>query len=110
MAGQYPAVALQRLEVLFDKESSNPGVIAQLAFIHAKMTNYGDAIRYLGMAASIEPQNANHVYNMAVIADRAGSKNEAISYYERALEVDTLYGAGETVPRDSIFARLAQLR
>jgi tetratricopeptide (TPR) repeat protein len=55
MAGQYPAVALQRLEVLFDKEASNPGVVAQLAFIHARMTNYGDAIRYLGMAASIEP-------------------------------------------------------
>ncbi|MBX2835084.1 MAG: tetratricopeptide repeat protein [Micavibrio sp.] len=110
MADQYPAVALKRLSDLSDRYPQNIGVVAQMAFINAKMQNYDDAIRYLGVAASIEPQNANHMYNMAVIADQAGAKKQAINYYEQALEVDTLYGSGQTIPREKVFERLARIR
>lgn len=110
MGQRYPAVALQRLQELSEKNPRNVGLIAQIAVVQAKMARFEDAIRYLGMAASMEPENANHIFNMAVIADRAGSKKEAIKYYEQALEVDTLYGAGKTIPRESVFQRLAQLR
>jgi Tfp pilus assembly protein PilF len=58
----------------------------------------------------MEPQNAGHVFNMAVIADRAGDKKQAITYYEEALEIDTLYGSGRSIPRDAVFERLAELR
>jgi hypothetical protein len=47
---------------------------------------------------------------MAVIADRGGKKDQAIQYYEKALEVDTIYGGGRTIPREAAFARLSQLR
>ena len=107
---RYPAVALRNLIEIHEDNPGNTAVVAQLAVVEAQMGRYPEAIRYLGMAASMEPQNANHIYNMAVIADRAGDKKMAVRYYEEALEVDTLYGAGRTIPRDSVFERLAQLR
>lgn len=110
MGGQYPAVALQRLLELRDQNPNNIGVVSQIALVQAEMGDYNEALQYLGIAASMEPENANHLFNIAVIADRAGNKKEAISYYEKALEVDTIYGGGRTIPRESAYERLAQLR
>ena len=107
---RYPNVALRQLEELRAENRENVGVVAQLAVVHAAMENYKDAIRYLGVAASMEPHNASHIMNMAVIADRSGARKEAVKYYEQALEVDTLYGKGASIPRDTVFERLAQLR
>ena len=110
LSRRYPAVARRNLLDLMQDNPGNVGIAAQLAVVEAQMGRYNDAIRYLGIAASIEPHNAGHVYNMAVIADRAGDKKQAVRYYEEALEVDTLYGSGRTIPRESVFARLAELR
>ncbi|MCB9982097.1 MAG: tetratricopeptide repeat protein [Rhodospirillales bacterium] len=110
MSKRYPAVALRNLKDLNEDQPGNSAVIAQLAVVEAQLGHYAEAIRYLGVAASMEPNNANHVFNMAVIADRAGDKKQAIRFYEEALEVDTLYGAGKTIPRETVFERLAQLR
>lgn len=111
MVGQrYPAVALKRLLDLQADHPGNAGIIAQVSVMQAQLGRYEEAIRYLGVAAGMEPQNASHVFNMAVIADRTGNKTEAIRYYEQALEVDSVYGGGRSVPRQAIFERLAQLR
>lgn len=107
---RYPAVALKNLQDLYSKNPGNTAIVAQMAVMEAKLGHYKEAIRFLGTAASMEPQNASHVFNMAVIADRAGDKKAAVGYYEDALEIDTLYGAGRSIPRESVFARLAQLR
>ena len=107
---KYPAVALRQLMDLRDKHSDNVGIVAQIAVVQAKLGEFDSAIRYLGIAASMEPQNPAHVFNMAVIADQAGDKTQAIQFYEQALEADTLYGKGGAIPRDSIFERLASLR
>ncbi|MCC6598185.1 MAG: tetratricopeptide repeat protein [Alphaproteobacteria bacterium] len=106
----YPAVALQKLRDIYDDNPGNTATVAQMAVMEARLGRYEDAIRYLGTAASMEPRNAGHVFNMAVIADRAGDKKMAIKYYEEALEIDTLYGSSRSIPRDTVFARLAQLR
>ena len=107
---KYPAVALRQLLDLREGNSGNVGIVAQIAVAKAALGEYGEAIRYLGIAASMEPNNPAHVFNMAVIADSAGDRDQAISLYEQALEVDTLYGKGASIPRDSIFERLASLR
>ncbi len=107
---RYPAVALQKLRKLYEDNPGSTAIVAQMAVVEAKMGRTGDALKTLGMAASMEPQNASHIFNMAVIADHAGDKKSAVKYYEEALEIDTLYGAGQSIPRDSVFARLAQLR
>lgn len=107
---RYPAVGLQRLMDLRERQPNNVALVGQIAVMQANMGNYEDAFKYLGMAAGLEPHNANHLFNMAVIADRAGKKADAVNYYEQALEVDTIYGGGRSIPRDSIYERLARLR
>lgn len=110
MSEKYPQVAQHRLEELRQKNPQNLGVVAQLAVTHAQMNNTKDALKYLGVAASLQPENAGHIYNMAVIADRAGHKKDAVRFYEEALEVDSVYGGGRTLNRDAIFERLSRLR
>lgn len=110
VGARYPAVALQRLDALRQAQPNNVVLIGQMGVLQAKLGYYEEAMQYLGMAASMEPKNANHYYNMAVISDRAGRKKEAVRYYEKTLEIDSIYSAGSTIPRDSVFDRLAKLR
>lgn len=107
---QYPAVALRRLTDLRDKFPGNAGIAAQLGMTYAQMGDNQQALQSLGTAASLDPNNAQHLYNMAVVADRAGSKAMAVQYYEQSLQTDAVYGAGRSVPREKIYDRLAKLR
>lgn len=110
LSTRYPAVALRHLIELYQTNRNNVGVVSQLAIVYARTGDAPSAIQYLGVAASIQPENANHIYNMAVISDRAGDYEQAVKYYEQALEVDTVYGGGRSIPRDSTYERLAQIR
>ncbi len=47
---------------------------------------------------------------MAVMIDRKGAHRKALSLYEKALETDATYGAGRSVPRETIYDRLYYLR
>jgi len=110
MKRRYPAVAFRRLKDLWENNAENPAIAAQLGLTSAATGNTRDAIRYLGIAASLEPSNASHFYNMAVLSDRAGARKDAVDLYQRALEVDVTHGGGKTVPREEIYDRLAFLR
>jgi len=107
---QYPAVALRRLTDLRDRFPGNAGIAAQLGMTHAQLGDNQQALQSLGTASSLEPNNAQHVYNMAVVADRAGSKVLAVQYYEQSLQTDAVYGAGRSIPREKIYDRLSKLR
>lgn len=107
---RYPSIALRRLTDLHNDNQNHVGLTAQIAVAAANTGDSKTALRYLGMAASMDPQNANHIFNMAIISDRAGQTEQAISYYEKALEIDTIYGAGRSIPRDTLYDRLAQIR
>lgn len=107
---RYPAVAFRRLKDLWEKNPQNSSVAAQLGLTSAASGNVPDALRYLGIAASIEPQNASHFYNMAVLSDQVGATRDAINFYQKALEVDVTYSGGRSIPRDDIYDRLSFLR
>lgn len=111
MRTQYPAVTLQNLKELRNKYPTNPGIPAQIGLVSAEMKNYDEAIQYLEVAASMDPQNPNHIYNMAIITDRKGDMKGAIPLYERALQLDSSYGdTARALPREEIYDRLATLR
>ncbi|HRQ60400.1 MAG TPA: tetratricopeptide repeat protein, partial [Alphaproteobacteria bacterium] len=74
MSQKYPAVALRRLEEMRKEKPAELGVVAQLAVTQAQLNNTQEALKYLAVAASMQPQNPGHVFNMAVIADRAGNR------------------------------------
>lgn len=107
---QYPEVALRRLLDLYSKYPSNAGIAAQIGVTNAELGHFDDAMRYLGIASTLEPNNAQHWFNMGIAADRGGSTAEAIKMYERALEVDVMYGASRSIPRERIYDRLSVLR
>jgi Flp pilus assembly protein TadD len=106
---QYPAVALERLKDLYEKHPGNAAIAAQMGLAEAGMHNYDSAERYVGIATSIEPDNAKHYYNLAVIYDRNKNYKKAIGHYERALEIDSVGRAGQ-IKREVIYDRLARLR
>ena len=110
LATRYPSVALRRLLDLHNENQDHVGIVAQIAVTAANLGDFDTAMRYLGMAMGIEPNNASHVFNTAVILDRAGQTKDAISYYEKALEVDAVYGGNRSVPREVIYERLANIR
>lgn len=110
MAEDYPAVALRRMLDLRKKWPADSGLAAQIGLTQARLGNDREAIEYLGIAASIDPSNASHSFNIAVVADRLGDRDAAIKFYEQALQTDTLHGGGRSVPRDSIYSRLSVLR
>lgn len=107
---EYPEVALRRLKNLHEKYPANPMIAAQIGVTEADGGHLADAVRFLGMAVSMEPNNAQHLFNMAIVQDRAGKKNEAVKYYQQALEVDAVYGESRSVPREQIYDRLSVLR
>lgn len=107
---QYPAVALRDLLALRDKHPGHSGLAAQIGLMQARLGNDAEAIQYLGSAASLEPRNASHIYNMAVIADRMGDRVKAIGLYEQALQLDGGDTQGVRVNRDAVYARLSVLR
>ena len=107
---QYPSVAYRKLKDLWDNNRQNAGIAAQLGLTSASVGNMDDAFRYLGIAASLEPNNALHFYNMAVVSDQAGAYKDALDLYERALQLDVTFGDGRAIPRDQVYDRLARLR
>lgn len=110
MSEKYPSVALKRLKMLHEDNPENVTIVAQMGIAHGRLGSYEDAMTALGMAASMEPRNAEHLYNMAVISDRAEYQAEAMDYYEQALEIDSVYGGNRSVPREAIYERLVMLR
>jgi tetratricopeptide (TPR) repeat protein len=107
---RYPAVAYRRLKELWSENTQNAGIAAQIGLTSASMGNIEEATRFLEIASTLEPGNATHYYNMAVISDRAGNYKGAVDYYQKALEIDITYGGGHTIPRDEVYDRLAHLR
>lgn len=106
-----PEMALRKLQDLWDRNGRNPSIAAQLGLLSAKLYDYDASQRYLGIAASLEPHNPLHYYNMAIIFDQQASYDSAIEYYQKALEIDVAHRhGGSAIPRDEVYDRLAQLR
>lgn len=106
---KYPAVALRRLAEMREAHPDNAQIVAQIGLVSAKIGDYQTAMRNLGIAASLEPKNAMHLYNMAIVADRQREVSNAIKLYQKALEVDSV-GGGKALPRDKVYDRLSKLR
>lgn len=111
MKGQYPAVTIQKLLTLQKELPNNPGIPAHIGLAYAEMKQYEDALRYLEIAASMDPRNPSHVYNMAIVSDMKNDSKRAIKFYEDALQMDATYGSSATsLNREEIYDRLSVLR
>lgn len=108
--GQYPAVALQKLLDMRQKYPEHAGIASQIGVTYADLDNFEDAIRYLNLAANLEPQNPQHFFNVAVMAERTGKRDLAVQMYEKTLDVAASTSMPTTITRETIYDRLAKLR
>lgn len=108
---QEPATALQRMMDMAKRYPANSGLAAQIGIAQGEMGNYPEAVRYLNMAATLDPSNPQHPFNMAVLADRQGDTASAIKFYEQALQANAISASGHTsIPKEVIYDRLSTLR
>ena len=107
---QTPESALQQLRRLY---TNNPGfgaVAAQMAMIHLQLGDSANAIRLMSEAAALALDNPVYWINLAIMHDRVGDSQAAISAYEHALLVTG--GSAEALPLsvDAMRERLRYLR
>lgn len=107
---EYPAVALEKLLDLKSRYPESSTIAGQLGVAYADAGNLEEAMRSLQGAARMEPKNPQHFFNMAVIAERMKDRSQAVALYEKALEVDAVYGSGRAIDRNRIYDRLARIR
>jgi tetratricopeptide (TPR) repeat protein len=111
MKAQYPSVTLKKLQELRAKYPMNPGIPTQMGILYGEQKNFEEAFLYLEIAASMQPNNPSHVYNMAIVAERMGDASKAVKLYEQALQMDASYGSeANSLPREVIYDRLVILR
>lgn len=108
---KYPDDALYKLQELYKDNAEMSTIPAQIALIYADKGRYDYAKSYLSAALSLDPKNVNHLFNLAIIEDRLGNVEEALSLYERALSVSNSpsYSSVE-LPKEKIYDRLTVLR
>lgn len=96
----------------FDKPVSGHASVeyARQAVSAASKGDNAAAMQLIEKAMNADPRNAMHAYNAAIIYDRAGDRSSAVRYYEKALELDSLYGSNKELPRGQIYDRLAVIR
>lgn len=113
-----PAIATQQRSTRdFANEASplptagtNDIVLAKQAVSMVQNGQPDRAIELIEKAMQIAPNNPMHVYNAAIIYDQAGQVSRAIKHYERALELDSISGMDNNLPRGLIYDRLAVIR
>jgi Flp pilus assembly protein TadD len=111
MRKQNPSAAIRRLSEMMAKYPRNGTLAAQTGLAYAGAGSYTDALRYLNYAATLEPGNPGHYYNLAIVAERMNNTVLAIKNYEKALDVSSeTEVSAALINRDLVYDRLSYLR
>ena len=105
-----PTEALSRL---LDLEKNYPAfspIKAQIGLIYAKMGTMEPALDYLRRAAELAPDSAMYVYNMALVLDHMGLRDQAIAAYNNVLGAIALGRAPPELVATQIERRVRFLR
>ena len=99
IAKEAPKDALIELEKMERLNSDFSPIAAQIAMIHLKLGNLDEAARYLRRSILLSPTNISYQYNLAIIYDRLGKKEQAVQLYHQV--IDAVRG-GAIIPGSSI--------
>ncbi len=105
-----PAEALSRL---LDLEKTYPAfspIKAQIGLIYAKMGTLDPALDYLRRAVDLTPDSAMYVYNLALVLDHMGLRDQAIAAYNNVLSAAALGRAPPELVPTEIERRVRFLR
>lgn len=96
-ADEAPQEALGELAALEERNPDFSPIPAQLAYLHQKLGQTDQAIEKMVRAVSLSPENLTYRYNLAVLFDKAGRRQEAFALYKQLVDAHT---RGDTVPGD----------
>jgi len=103
----------EALAKLLDMEREYPGfspIKAQIGLTYAKMGTLQEAANYLQRAISLTPDASSYSYNLALVLDRMGRREQAVAAYERVLNVASMGRASPDLPVSDIERRVRFLR
>lgn len=83
-----------RLKILISRQPDSPALYFSLGNLYAGQGRWNDAQQAYFQAYSLEPGNADHIFNVAVSLDHLRQKKLAAQYYQMALvAAETSYAA-----------------
>lgn len=108
-AAEAPESAMTELQALEERNPDFSPIPAQIAAIYQKQGNTGAAIDKMMRAVALSPENFTYRYNLAILFDAAGRRQEAAHMYQQLVEASS---RGESLPGDiqAIQQRLTFLR
>lgn len=80
-----PQEALTRLLELERQYANFSPIKAQIGLIYARLGSYPQALEYLRRAAALTPNAVMYHYNLALVLDHLGRKDQAAASYEQVL-------------------------
>ncbi len=109
VAEEAPQEALQELLTLQTRNPDFAGLKAQIAIVYQKIGQTDQAIDYMGHALGLAPENLAYRYNLAVLLDHNGKREDAAALYQQLIEASL---RGQAIPGDlnRIQQRLTFLR
>ena len=105
-----PNEALSRL---LDLEKTYPEfspIKAQIGLLYAKSGNMESALDYMRRAVALAPQSAMYQYNLALVLDHMGQREQAIAAYQDVLGAISLGRTPPELSSTEIERRLRYLR
>lgn len=81
-----PKDAIDKLNDLWTNNPSFAAIPAYMGNLFFKQGNYRNSIDYYSKAISLDPENYNYQYNLAVILERVGERSSAAKIYLNILQ------------------------
>jgi len=107
VAEESPDAAMVEFRKLADVNPKIPSIPAQEAMIELKRNNLDIASGYMMQALSLDPENVQYKYDLAVIMDKMGDRRATTLYKELLEQAEN--GAALPVDREKIQNRLSYL-
>ena len=102
-----PQAALGDLLRLYQAYPRQHVLAAQLGYTYSRLNDQESALRYQQWAVTMAPNNPVYLFNVAVLQDRLGKRDEAIRNYQQVLVRSD--AGGPPVPTAAIRERLDYL-
>lgn len=90
-----PEAALEIMARLQEKNPDYSPIPAQMSILKEKMGDMQGAIHSMRKAYSISPENLVYLYNLGILYDKKGDRDEAAAIYQQMLEA---YERGQDLP------------
>ncbi|HEY3301519.1 MAG TPA: tetratricopeptide repeat protein [Methylophilaceae bacterium] len=103
-----PVSAETRFKNMIAQQPESASLYAALGDLYVSQNQWPSAQQAYFQAYHFEPNNAQHVFNLAVSLDHMGKPNLALPYYQRALELVSASGA-TSIDRAKLESRISQL-